>query len=72
MMSETSAGRSATAAATAAGGGHETTTSTTTTDIGAKASHVGGISSWKLFAIEYETAIAASIGASISAIVGYR
>lgn len=64
-MSETSAGRSA---ATTAGGGHETAA---TTGVSASTTPIGGISNWKQFSIEYETAIAASIGASISAVVGY-
>ena len=68
MMSETSAGRA----------GHETsatgslsaaTAATTTTSSITKTS--GSLSHWRVFAIEYKTAIAASIGASISAVVGY-
>lgn len=62
MMSETSAGHSA---ATNSGGGHETAATAATT------APIGGISNWREFAIEYKTAIAASIGASISAVVGY-
>jgi hypothetical protein len=64
MMSETSAGHSAT---TNAGGGHETVA---TAGVRATTAPTGGISNWREFAIEYETAIAASIGASISAVVG--
>lgn len=65
MMSETSAGHTS----------HETTTSTGTTTGTSSSSLTSkpekGLTRLQLYAINYKTAIAASIGAAVSAVVGY-
>lgn len=57
MMSETSAGHT----------GHETGTGSLTPS----GSDVERLPQWQRYAIEYKTAISASIGAAVSAVVGY-
>jgi hypothetical protein len=66
MMSETSAGHPRHEATTSTGGPGNLTPRSSA----AASSSSSGLTQWQRYAIQYKTAISASIGAAVSAVVG--